>query len=395
MLLAREARAAFLAGDPARALELCAQPELELDPDARTLKAAAVERVAHAALRFSDGRDEVALRAALELLARHAPERALALRAALATQAEASARGTGPVPSGPQDHERPAAPALDATRGAIEALLGDRRAARAYVAPAPARGDNAPVSTTGPEPVPPQDPGVPAPAIRPAILFHLAVDDGGEFLVASGARLVLGHLRSRVPDLPFLADVDGEHAELVLAESFHGGLRWRLVPKSPSATAKVNGLAIGSAGAVLADGDRVELARNLAFRFVASETASSSALLELEHGVECRGALRVLLVCPGAAGRVRIGPKRRRLISVPDLQCEVALELREERVRILCDGGMRHGSVTIPAAPGAELSIACPPTGPVDVHVCARPPARPPFLLLFRPLAASRGGPGT
>lgn len=378
ILLAREARDAFLAGDLARALSLCAEPELELDPDARALAGAAIERLVRDAVRAKELGDDVALHSALELLARHAPERALGLRRELAR------------PSEPE-------PASASARRSLQDFLAGLRAgpALARVAPAASLAENAVVPSSAPESEPPAGEPAPERAHACARLFHLAVDDGGEYLVASGERLVIGHLRSRTAELAFLADVDGEHAELVLVDSFHGGFRWRIVPRRSSELTRVNGVALTAEGALLSDGDRVELARNLAFRFVASETASSSALLELEHGVECRGALRILLLCPGSAGRVRIGPKRRRLISVADLTSEVALELRGDRLRIVCDGGLRQGGTEVPAGAGAELSVPCPPTVPIDVHLFARPRSRPPFLLLFRPLANEPGGFGT
>lgn len=370
MLLVREARAAFLAGELERALELVAEPDLELDPDARALVAAALERIERAATAARHAGDAIALRAELERLARHAPERALAFQRTL-TESE------------PERAE----PSSARSKRAVDALLQVLRAESARVAPRPAAAENVAVTSDATEPK--------APSPERPRLFHLAVDDGGEFLVASGARLVFGHLRSRAADLPFLADVGGAHAELVRAESFHGGQRWHLAACAANAALRVNGVALPAGGASLSDGDRVELARNLAFRFVANDAASSSALLELEHGVECHGALRVLLLCPGAAGRVRIGPKRRRLVTVADLEHDVALELAGDTLRIACPGGLRCGGESAPAGPGAALSIPCPPTAPIDVHVAARPRTRPPFLLLFRPLVADPGAPGT
>jgi hypothetical protein len=214
-------------------------------------------------------------------------------------------------------------------------------------------------------------------------LFHLAVDDGGEFLVFAGDELVLGHLRSPRAELRFLADVESEHARLLRHESFHGGVEWRLEALGGAAV-RVQGRPLAGARA-LAHGDRVQLGGNLAFSFRTLAAATSSALLELEGQAECEGARRVLLFSPGAAGRVRIGSQRSRPICVPEIEREVALELQGDQLALSCAGGLRCGTTRVPPAPGATLALELPLASALFVETGARGPGRAPFTLALRP----------
>lgn len=214
-------------------------------------------------------------------------------------------------------------------------------------------------------------------------LFHLAVDDGGEFLVFAGEELVLGHLRSARAELRFLADVESEHARLVRHESFHGGVEWRLEALG-GASVLVGGRPLEGSRA-LAHGDRVQLGGNLGFSFRALDAATSSAMLELEGQAECEGARRVLLLSPGAAGRVRIGSRRNRPIPVPELLREVSFELDAGALLVRCEGGLRCGPTSVPPGPGAALSLALPIRGSLFVEAGARAPGRAPFTLALRP----------
>jgi len=221
-------------------------------------------------------------------------------------------------------------------------------------------------------------------------LFHLAVDDGGEFLVCAGDELVLGHLRSARAALRFLADVESEHARLVRRESFHGGVEWRLEALG-SAPVRVNGKPLEGARALL-HADRVQLGGNLSFSFRALDAATSSAMLELEGQAECEGVRHVLLFSPGPAGRVRIGSKRNRPIPVPELLREVVLELERDALLVRCDGGLRCGPTSVPAGPGATLALALPVVGSVFVEAGARAAGRAPFTLALRPSEHSSQG---
>jgi len=221
-----------------------------------------------------------------------------------------------------------------------------------------------------------------------SLRFLLAVDDGGEFFAASGRTLVLGHLRAPEADLPFLADVDAAHARFTLRETFHGGLRWSLAAPA-SSRVLAGGKFVGESPVLLADGDPVQLAPNLAFRFRAPDPASGSAVLDLQSGADCQGARHVLLFAPGAGGRVRIAARVDRLIPVPELTQEVSLEIDGASLVVRCRGGVRmQGGIAPHAAGGVDpaLELPCPPSQPISLDLGARPTGRAPFGLTFSPV---------
>jgi len=221
-------------------------------------------------------------------------------------------------------------------------------------------------------------------------LFHMAVDDGGEFLVFAGEELVLGHLKSHSADLRFLADVESEHARLVRHESFHAGVEWRIEALG-SAPVRVAGRALEGPRA-LAHGDRVQLGGNLGLSFRLLDAAASSALLEFEGQAECEGVRRVLLLSSGASGRVRIGSKRNRPIPVPELEREVSFELEGDTLVVRCEGGLRCGPTSVPPGPAAALALALPLPGSLFIEAGARAPGRAPFTLALRPSEHRRSG---
>jgi hypothetical protein len=225
--------------------------------------------------------------------------------------------------------------------------------------------------------------------------FLLAVDDGGEFFAASGESLVIGHLRSPSADLPFLADVEAEHAILAIEDSFHRGPRWSLAAASGSRIL-VGGRFVDAKPVLLADGDPVQLAPNLAFRFRAPDPASGSAVLDLQSGVDCQGARHVLLFAPGVGGRVRIAARADRLIPVPELTQEVSLEIDSSSIGgssigasslvVRCPGGVRVQGGISPGGSDPTLVLPCPPTQPISLDLGARAAGRPPFGLTFSPV---------
>lgn len=219
---------------------------------------------------------------------------------------------------------------------------------------------------------------------HPHIAFLLAVDDGGEYFVASGDSLLIGHLSSSSADLPFLADVEAAHARLALRESFHSGPRWTLAALG-NARILVAGHFVGADPAVLSDGDLVHLAPNLSFRFRAPDPSSSAAVLDLLSGADCKGARHVLLFPPGPGGRVRIGARRDRHIAVSDLLREVTLEIDGLALHVRCAGGVHvQGGISSPG-PDPALSLPCPPARSISVSVGARAPDRPPFGITVWP----------
>jgi hypothetical protein len=221
--------------------------------------------------------------------------------------------------------------------------------------------------------------------------FLLAVDDGGEYFVASGSSLVLGHLSSATADLPFLADVEAEHARIAIAESFHSGPCWTLASLA-NTRILVAGRFLEDQPVELADGDLVHLAPNLSFRFRAPDPSSSAAVLDLLSGADCKGARHVLLFPAGPGGRVRIGSRRDRHIAVPDLLREVALEIAEANLVVRCAGGVRVQGGASSTERDPALSVPCPPIRSISLSLGARAPDRPPFGITVWPVRMMASG---
>lgn len=223
-----------------------------------------------------------------------------------------------------------------------------------------------------------------------ALTFRLAVDDAGEYLVAIGEDFTIGHESSTRADLRFLAHVEREHARLVFTNDFHAGPTWRVVPIG-ALHATVRGREVATSGAVLVDGDRVVLGQNLAFHFRAEELSSSSVVLELEHGIECQGAGRLLLFVSGAAGRVTIGSSSKRPIRAGGLEHAVSLEVSEvgsdgseARLAVACTAGIARGVRPGEGAP-TSLSILVPPRASERFTFGARARTEAPFEVVVAP----------
>jgi len=344
-----EAKRALLDGAPERTLEMLGDPCLALSPSANELRARALEQLVRAAThRAAEGRDSSVARI-LNLVASEDPARAGEVRRDLRDSEEPRSKGSR----------------------SIEKLLAEMRADSGKVpAPAPKRA--------------PAPPPIPRAAGAP-LRFHLAIDDGGEFLVVSGASITIGHARAAEADIPLLADLESVHARLVWSESFHAGPGWHIEPTS-SGLVEVSGRVLGAESQRLADGDEVRLAPNLSFRFRLPVVSSSSAVLVLLHGAESEGAVNVLLLLPGASGRVRIGPQVRRHVPVAGLEHEVEMTLEGGRLEVACEGGVRVDGpgASEGAAPNAWLDL--PPRTRYDVTVNARPSQRPPFSIAIGPI---------
>jgi hypothetical protein len=240
----------------------------------------------------------------------------------------------------------------------------------------------------------------PAGTAGSALRFRLAVDDAGELLVAAGETFLIGHLGSPTADLPFLAHVEREHARLALSLGFHGGPSWRIAPVG-SARVVVEDAVVGPAGRELADGDRVLLGQNLDLRFRAEVPASSSAVLELGHGLECLGSPRVLLLVPGADGSVLLGSKRARHVRVPGLDHDVVLEMGDVLERddsgcanltITCAGGVESGVRPTDASP-RSIAVGCPPPSGRRITLGARARDKAPFEIALLPVDDPPRGP--
>ena len=219
--------------------------------------------------------------------------------------------------------------------------------------------------------------------------FLLSVDDAGQYLIVPGERVSLGHLRSGVADLLFLADVGAVHAHLERTESLADGPAWSLHPVERERSF-VNDKAITGATR-LKPGDTVRLGENLCFAVRQPDPASHTILLELQCGAECAGAKRVVLFGEGAGGRLRIGAAANRHVRVANLEHEITLVHRAGRLYVQCKAGVQ-GAETV----GAEgVSLPCPPPQRFDLSIGKPEGSRPPFGLAFEPsdLAEHRVGP--
>ena len=135
--------------------------------------------------------------------------------------------------------------------------------------------------------------------------FVIRMDEAADALVLARDEIRIGHAREPSNDLPLLARVAAAHAEIRRKVSFHEGVAYELLP-APGRPVSRNGKE--AHGPVpLQDGDRVALGETFAFRFRLPSGRSRSALLELEPGCEIGGATAVILLKPGADGRIGIG----------------------------------------------------------------------------------------
>lgn len=223
--------------------------------------------------------------------------------------------------------------------------------------------------------------------------FLLSIDGAGQYLAVSGGHLVLGHERGGAADLAFLADVEARHALLERRDTFRDGVVWTIEPcagasaPEPKRAVVVNGARI-TEPTRLASGDAVRLAPNLAFRFVLPDPSSQSALLEIEGGVECSGAQRILLFASGEGGRVRIGRERHRHVTVPKLEHEIALVLEESRLRLSCGEEILGGAASRAEDGPGGVSMPVPPPQRIDLAVGRPVGGRPPFGLVIGPVEA-------
>jgi hypothetical protein len=213
-----------------------------------------------------------------------------------------------------------------------------------------------------------------------AARFLLTVDDAGQFLVAAGDEVTLGHLRSGRADLLFLADVGAIHARLHRRTSLRDGEIWTL-RRAGKDQVHVGGLELADEEFQLQDGDEVRLGENLSFRFRVPDPASHSVVLELLHGAECAGAERVLLLGEGHGGRLRIGAALLRHVRVPCLDHEVEIVRDGDELEVRCAAGVFGEGATSEET----FRFPCPPPRRVDLSVGKAQGARPPFGLTLAP----------
>ncbi|MDA1264918.1 MAG: FHA domain-containing protein [Planctomycetota bacterium] len=348
-----EARRALYEGAPERALGALRDPSLTLSPQADQLRRRAMEALFRsAAHKASQGRDASVARV-LGVVASEDPRRADEWRRHL-------------VP--------PAVEPVEPRSSNLRALLAQMRAGKADGADQPRREEQQPSSVHRLDP--------PAGA---ALRFHLAVDDGGEYLALSGKSLSFGHARAAAADVPLLADLESVHARISFGESFHGGPTWHVQPVGLGRVSVDGRVADGVIE--LHDGAQVRLSEHVGFRFWRPDPASASARVELLKGLEAEGATRLLLFAPGSAGRVRIGPKTNRHVPIAGVEQEIELSLEpaDEPTELIvrCGGGVRL--IDGPTGLG-EVRLPCPPDRRIDVVLGARPSSQAPFGLAITPV---------
>jgi hypothetical protein len=167
-------------------------------------------------------------------------------------------------------------------------------------------------------------------------------------------------------------------------ESFHGGATWRIEPLG-RAHVTVDGAGVPSGGRVLHHGDHLELAPTLGARFLLPDPASSSAVLELDPGLDCAGAGSILLVVPGEAGRVSLGARHHHHVRAPLGEATVELTYEAGRLRLACEQGLvPFGDVD--TGPLPELGLACPPGEAQSFRIGTARPGERPLSVTIAPL---------
>jgi hypothetical protein len=382
-----EARRLLLAGEAEAALECLRDPCLEGASELENLQ----ERVLDALCRLAgqkveEGQFDESERLLL-LVAPHDSKRARAWRKRLATEAHGS------------QVSHMSGVRRGAESGMIQAmqnLLGElrdkgSRAGSQVLGAAQGSGDRRTKAGPTLDRGDVRDEGV----VQGQRTFLFAVDDIGEFLVAIGGEVTLGHARSELADLPMLADLDAIQSTFVRTESFHSGPGWR-IEASRGQNIAIGGELIDPGGASLADGDVVQVSPNVAFLFRRPEPGSGSAVLELLHGVECCGASRILLFAPTRAGRVRIGNRGGRHLVARRVEEDIILWIDGGELVVETDGKLRADGVyaaiqtSTEAGPGG-LRVPCPPRRRVDFSVGTGGKDGPPFGFAIRPRSGKNG----
>lgn len=215
-----------------------------------------------------------------------------------------------------------------------------------------------------------------------ALRFHLAVDDGGEFLVVGSDVVEIGHRTAGTPDLGFLAPLAARHCRIERRSSLREGIHY-LIHAYPGARVEVAGRGLVQDSARLRHGDRILLGERVRLRLRLLGAASASAQLSVESSEDCEGAREILLVALGAEGRISIGPKKKHSIAIADLEHEVALELHASELVVACAGGFGAREAVLGAT---ALCVPLPLHSRVWIQPRARGAPKPPFALTLMPL---------
>jgi len=234
-----------------------------------------------------------------------------------------------------------------------------------------------------PEPFRPDEPprlAAAEPARGGAPMALLSVDGGGQYLLVCAERVTLGHLRAARADLPVLADVGALQAEFVAEDSLREGPGWRVVPLGGEALV-LDGKALAAEGGRLRSGARLRCGANLELVFRVPDPASASALVEFQHGVECLGARRVLLVADGPGGRFALGAGAKHAVRVPGLELVLGLERVGNELVLVPEPG------TVTGEPCVPHRVPLPPRERLCLSFGAARGSRPPFQCFLEPVA--------
>jgi hypothetical protein len=262
-------------------------------------------------------------------------------------------------------------------RGELFSLLAQMRAARSAGADPASRApaaagpgkDSSAVGSPGPRP----------------LRLRMSIDDVGTFLICAGPGTTVGHSRAGESDVPILADLLPRHARFVLEPpSFHAAGFWRVEPLG-AARVRVDGVELTPAGCTLRSGAQIRLAEHSRLEFLASDPASSSALLDLGGSVEAAGARRVVLFAPGADGCVRLGSRSDCLVAVNLGTALVELSHDGELLRVRCESGLvpdeEQGGV-----PRAEVELPLRLSAARHLRLSMQSPSARPRWISFAPL---------
>ena len=377
-----EARKALLGGEPEEALNCLDDPCLDDSEEADKLRERVLDLLCREAAQQAREDNPEAAERMFERVSQHDAARARAWRRRLDGEAKDRTKPMGPTSGVRREAEQ-------GIIGALEKLLHEMRDERSRsgvrrLRPNTISGDHRLQSRST------DSVDLASKRSRPIDrTFRLAIDDVGEFFCIHGSEVTLGHARAELADLPFMANLDSLHARLVRTESFHSGPGWRIEPIRGQRVA-IDGQLVDPGGAALLDGDEVQLCGNLSFVFRRPEAASGTAILELLHGAECAGAVRVLLFAPGAEGRVCISSAGGRHFHARRLQEDITLWIDERELvvestaDVRAEGGEVSTQNSSEFGPGG-LRVSCPPAARIGFIVGRALAGTPPFGFSIAP----------
>ena len=107
-------------------------------------------------------------------------------------------------------------------------------------------------------------------------------------------------------------------------------------------------------------------------------------MLALDAGTDCGGAGSILLVVPGAAGRVGIGARHHHHVRAPLGEATLELGYDAGRLRLACEQGLRPFD-DVDTGPLREVGLACPPAQSRSFKIGTSEPGARPLSLTIGP----------